>query len=158
MPWFLICGHTKNTTLAVTVNFFTLLSVVWLSHIFDGGKKITNKNYNNNWFLHSSFLEGDTTRGALQCIITPGHWIQYQSCTHRAPSQLLGEHSGQAPHQAANNVRILPGTHLYTWMESSNVDNVSCWRTTVPDIDGNETRNHLIQSQGFNPIYHGTST
>ena len=25
----------------------------------------------------------------------PGHWIQYQSCTHSAPSQLPGEHSGQ---------------------------------------------------------------
>ena len=32
------------------------------------------------------------------------------------------------PH-ATNNVRILPGTHLYTWVESSNVDKVSCWRT-----------------------------
>ena len=29
----------------------------------------------------------------------PGHWIQYQSCTHSAPSQLPGEHSGQAPLQ-----------------------------------------------------------
>ena len=28
----------------------------------------------------------------------------------------------------------------------------------VPGIDGNRTRNPLIQSQGFNPIYHGTST
>ena len=27
------------------------------------------------------------------------------------------------------NVRILPGTHLYTWVESSNVDKVSFWRT-----------------------------
>ena len=33
------------------------------------------------------------------------------------------------PHHATNNVRILPGTHLYTWVESSNVDKVSCWRT-----------------------------
>ena len=28
----------------------------------------------------------------------------------------------------------------------------------VPGIDRNRTRNPLIQSQGFNPIYHGTST
>ena len=27
----------------------------------------------------------------------------------------------------------------------------------MPGIDGNRTRNPLIQSQGFNPIYHGTS-
>ena len=26
----------------------------------------------------------------------------------------------------------------------------------VPGIDGNRTRNPLIQSQGFNPVYHGT--
>ena len=51
------------------------------------------------------------------------------------------------PHQETNNVRILPGTHLYTWVESSNVDKVSCWRTKVPGIDGNRTRNPLIQSQ-----------
>ena len=55
-------------------------------------------------------------------------------------------------------LHILPGTHLYTWVESSNVDKVSCWRTKVPGIDGNRTRNPLIQSQGFTPIYHGTST
>ena len=29
----------------------------------------------------------------------PGHWIQYQSCTHCVPFQLPGEHSGQAPFQ-----------------------------------------------------------
>ena len=55
-------------------------------------------------------------------------------------------------------LHILPGTHLYTWVESSNVDRVSCWRTKVPGIDGKQTRNPLIQSQGFTPIYHGTST
>ena len=31
-----------------------------------------------------------------------------------------------------NLIRILPGTHLYTWVESSNVDKVPCWRTKVP--------------------------
>ena len=64
------------------------------------------------------------------------------------------------PHQATNNVLIMPGTHLYTWMESSNMDmdNMSCCRTKVPGIDRNRTRNPVIQSQGFNPIYHGTSS
>ena len=61
-------------------------------------------------------------------------------------------------HQATNNVRILPGTHLYTWVGSSIVDKVSCWRELkVPGIDGNQTRYPLIQSQGFNPVHHGTS-
>ena len=62
------------------------------------------------------------------------------------------------PHHATNNVRILPGTHLYTWVESSNVDKALAEGQKVPGIDGNRTRNPLIQSQGFNPIYHGTST
>ena len=39
-----------------------------------------------------------------------------------------------------NTVRVLPGTHLYTWVESSNVDKVSCWRTKVPGDSGNRTR------------------
>ena len=55
-------------------------------------------------------------------------------------------------------LHILHGTHLYTWVESSNVDKVSCWRTKVPGTDGNRTRNPLIQSQGFTPIYHSIST
>ena len=43
-------------------------------------------------------------------------------------SILARRHFGGAhmTHQATNNVRILPGTHLYTWVESSNVDKVSC--------------------------------
>ena len=49
-------------------------------------------------------------------------------------------------HQATHNVSILPGIHLYTMAESSNVDKMSCWRTKVPDNDGNRTP--LIQSQG----------
>ena len=27
---------------------------------------------------------------------------------------------------------LLPGLHLYTWVESSNVDKLPCWRTKVP--------------------------
>ena len=27
---------------------------------------------------------------------------------------------------------LLPGPHLYTWVESSNVDKLPCWRTKVP--------------------------
>ena len=34
--------------------------------------------------------------------------------------------SAHMPNQATNNFRILPVTHLYTWVESSNVDKVSC--------------------------------
>ena len=45
------------------------------------------------------FLVWDTIQSAWKCIITPSHWIQYQSRTHSEPSQLPGEHSGQAPLQ-----------------------------------------------------------
>ena len=36
----------------------------------------------------------------------PGHWIQYQSCTQSAPSQLRGEHSGQAVFSEALTCQI----------------------------------------------------
>ena len=61
------------------------------------------------------------------------------------------------PHHATNNIRILPGTHLYTWVESSNVDKVSCWRTKSARHWRESNSQPLIQSQGFNPIYQGTS-
>ena len=35
------------------------------------------------------------------------------------------------------------GYPLYTWVESSIVVKVSCWKTKVPGIDGNRTRNSL---------------
>ena len=91
---------------------------------------------NNNWFLYSAFLVWYTTQSALQCIITPvtGFNINPALIVHilyslgsiLARCHFRGAHM---PHHATNNVRILPGTHLYTWVESSNVDKVSCWRT-----------------------------
>ena len=94
------------------------------------------------------------------------HWIQYQSCTHSAPSQLPGEHSGQVPLQERTHGHIkkqitfefyqvpiyTPGWRAAMWIKCL------AERRKVPGIDGNQTRNPLIQSQGFNPIYHGTST
>ena len=38
-------------------------------------------------------------------IITPNHWIQYQSYTYSAPSQLPGEHSGQVPLQGRTHAK-----------------------------------------------------
>ena len=92
--------------------------------------------YNNNWFLYlSAFLVWDTTQSALQCIITPvtGFNINPALIVHLLNSlgSILARcyfRGAHMPH-ATNNVRILPGTHLYTWVESSNVDKVSCWRT-----------------------------
>ena len=93
-------------------------------------------NNNNNWFLYSAFLVWDTTQSALQCIITPvtGFNIIPALIVHLLNSlgSILARcyfRGAHMPHHATNNVRILPGTHLYTWVESSNVDKVSCWRT-----------------------------
>ena len=88
---------------------------------------------NNNWFLYSAFLVCDTTQSALQCIITPvtGFNINPALIVHLLNSlgSILARcyfRGAHMPHHATNNVRILPGTHLYTWVESGKV---SCWRT-----------------------------
>ena len=124
-----------------------------------------NNNNNNNWFLYSAFLVWDTTQSALQCITTPvtGFNINPALIVHLLNSlgSILARcyfRGARMPHHATNNVRILPGTHLYTWVESSNVDKVSCWRTKSARHWRESNPQPLIQSQGFNPIYHGTST
>ena len=91
---------------------------------------------NNNWFLYSAFLIWNTTQSALQCIITPVTGFNINPALIVNLLKSLGSilarcyfRGAHMPHHATNNVRILPGTHLYTWVESSNVDKVSCWRT-----------------------------
>ena len=59
--------------------------------------------------------------------------------------------SAHMPHQATDNVCILPDTHLYTWVESSNVDKVSCWRTKSAR-HWRENRN----PQPFDPWFKGS--
>ena len=107
-------------------------------------------------------MRWDTTQSALQCIITPvtGFIINPALIMHLLNSLgsiLARRHfrGAHMPHQATNNVRILLGTHLYTWVKSSNVDKVSCWRTKMCQaLTGIEPATLFIQSQGFNPIYH----
>ena len=113
---------------------------------------------NNNWFLIAFF------KALYSVLLLPitGFNINPALIVHLLNSLgsiLARRHfrGAHVPHQATNNVRILPGTHLYTWVESSNVDKVSCWRTKVPGIDGNWTSNPLIQSQGYNSMFYGTS-
>ena len=63
----------------------------------DGNNNDSNDdNNNNNWFLCSAILARRHFKVA------------------------------HMPHQTTNNVRNLPGTHLCTWVESSNVDKMSC--------------------------------
>ena len=101
-----------------------------------------------SYIAHSSSMRYYSKRFTVYYY--PGHWIQYQSCTHSAPSQLtgdafwLGATSGVhiMPHHATNNVRILPGTHLYTWVESSNA-----WIKCLAEgqkVPVHRTRNPLI--------------
>ena len=96
----------------------------------------------------------------------PGHWIQYQSCTMKCTFSTpwgafwLGATSGvhtchimQQITFASYRVPIYtPGWRAAMW--------IKCLAEgqKVPGIDRNRTRNPLIQSQGLNPIYHGTST
>ena len=85
-------------------------------------KTLTGFN-NNNWFLYSTFLVWGTTQSALQCIITPvtGFNINPALIVHLLNSlgSILARcyfRGAHMPHHATNNVRILPGTHLYTWV------------------------------------------
>ena len=80
---------------------------------------------------NSAFLVGDTTQSALQCIVTPvtGFNINPALIVHLLNSlgSILARchfRGGNMPHQATNNICILPGTHLYTCVESSNADSV----------------------------------
>ena len=118
---------------------------------------------NHNWFLYNTFLVWDTIQSVLQWLppvigfnINPALIVYLLNSLGSilARRHFRGAHM---PNQATSYIRILPGTHLYTRVKSSNVDIVSCWRTTkVPGIDGNQTHNPLIVR--FSPIYHGTST
>ena len=73
----------------------------------------------------------------LSSYYYPSHWIQYQFCTRSSLSPLPGEHVASChftdAHKAAHAISTT-GTFIfyqipimYTSVESSNVDKVSCW-------------------------------
>ena len=74
-----VTGHKASQT-SVLGNTFAF---GWFACFFSAAQKFHNNN-NNKWFSYSPFLVWDTTQSALKCIITTGHWIQYQSCTYSA--------------------------------------------------------------------------
>ena len=49
---------------------------------------------------------------------------------------------------------LLPGPHLYTWVESSNVDKLRCWRTKVPRRWWDSNTGSQRESRVNTPIYH----
>ena len=88
---------------------------------------------------------------AFQCIITPviGFRINSALTVHflhslgsiPASRHITGTHM-------PTTARILPGPHLYTWVESSNVDKLSSYRATV----GIEPGLSVWQSSGHTTI------
>ena len=72
-------------------------------------------------------------------VLLPRSLDTFQCRTYSAQFPLPREHSlpGIATYNGAgkfkhNNLSPPTGPHLYTWVESSNVDKLPCWRTKVP--------------------------
>ena len=63
----------------------------------------------HNWLSYEILLKALYS----EVYYYPGHWFQYQSCSHSAPSQLPEEHSGQAPQITFAIFRILPGRYPF---------------------------------------------
>ena len=101
-------------------------------------------NNNNNRFLYSAFPNYD--QSASQCIITPVIGFRHNSALKvhflhslgsiPASRRFIGAHVPTQPQFRSHPT----GSPFNTWVESSNVDKVSCWRTKVPCESGNRTR------------------
>ena len=122
-----------------------------------------NNNNNNNRFLYSAFPNYD--QSASQCIITPVIGFRHNSALRvhflhslgsiPASRRFTGAHNANSTTITFASYRVpiyTPGWRAAMWIKGL------AEGQKVPGIDGNRTRNPLIQSQGFNPIYHGTFT
>ena len=83
-------------------------------------------------FIMRTYPSSEDVQGATYYYY-PGCWIQIQDCTYSAQFPLSREHSLPScllwhyrQIHTQHILHILLGTHLYTWVESSNVDKVSC--------------------------------
>ena len=104
----------------------------------------TNNNNNNNRLLYSAFPNYD--QSASQYIITPVIGFRHNSALKvhflhslgsiPASRRFIGAHVPTQPQFRSHPT----GSPFNTWVESSNVDKVSCWRTKVPCESGNRTR------------------
>ena len=104
----------------------------------------TTNNNNNNRLLYSAFPNYD--QSASQCIITPVIGFRHNSALKvhflhslgsiPASRRFIGAHVPTQPQFRSHPT----GSPFNTWVESSNVDKVSCWRTKVPSESGNRTR------------------
>ena len=115
-----------------SVYFIIIKTLIW---------KLAN---NNNRFLYSAFPNYD--QSASQCIITPVIGFRHNSALKvhflhslgsiPASRRFIGAHVPTQPQFRSHPT----GSPFNTWVESSNVDKVSCWRTKVPCESGNRTR------------------
>ena len=98
---------------------------------------------------------------ALTAYYYPGHWIHFNAA--------LTVHNFHSPERIpclvpqpimalanSNTIicHLLPGPHLYTWVESSNVDKLPCWRTKVPRRWWDSNPGSQRESRVNTPIYH----
>ena len=107
----------------------------------DKKKSSTNNNNNNNRFLNSAFPNYD--QSPSQCIITPVIGFRHNSALRVHCLHSLGSIPASRPFTMPTQpqYRSHPtGSPFNTWVESSNVDKVSCWRTKVPGDSGIRTR------------------
>ena len=97
-------------------------------------------------------------------ILLPRSLDTFQCRTYSAQFPLPGEHSLPGIAACDNGVanlntiicHILPGPHLYTWVESSNVDKVPCWGTKVHGDGEIRTRALSVRVKWNTPTHHNT--
>ena len=110
-----------------------------------------NNDNNNNSCIYNAHISIQRECSRRNILLLPGHWIQFKDRTYSAQFPLPMEHSLPSclswryrQLHTRHILHILPGTHLYK-VESSNIDKVYCWRTKIPGIDRNRTRNPLMR-------------
>ena len=168
--WILLGKGTRWCSLWLLLIFFLIYSFVWLFNniinSYAGTRLLYNGYYeihkfsiaynNNNRFFYIALFQIND-QSASQCIITPVIGFRINSALrvhflHSLGSIPASRHILQA--------RTMPTQLQYnTWVESSNVDKVSCWRTKVPgDSAWDSNPGSQRESRAVTPLYHGTSS
>ena len=123
-----------------------------------------NNNNNIAAFIMRTYPSSEDVQGATYYYY-PSRWIQFQDRTYSAQFPLPREHSLPSCHIVALKANaytaypLHPTGYPLIHLGGEQQCGLKCLAEgqKVLGIDGNRTRNPLIQSQGFTPIYHGTS-
>ena len=104
------------------------------------------------WIEHS-YLSGLLHR-SLDCVS-----ILHSQCTFSTPWGAFRTVTNVqvCPCQVNNIFCILPGSNVYNWVKSSNVNNVSWWREKSTGWWWELNPGPQSESQALTPIYHSTS-